>query len=121
MRKLALDREKALDKQKLAMRKAEEEFVRSKKEADKQAAKMKATNSAPGSQKEADLSSENSALLALVKCTTCKINMRGTVITKCMHTFCKECIETRIATRQRKCPACGIMFGVSDVQPLYLQ
>lgn len=29
--------------------------------------------------------------------------------------FCKECIDNRISTRQRKCPACNLAFAVSDV------
>ena len=29
--------------------------------------------------------------------------------------FCKECIDARISTRQRKCPACGVAFSQTDV------
>lgn len=35
--------------------------------------------------------------------------------------FCKQCLESRIASRQRKCPACGLAFAKEDVQTLYWQ
>lgn len=35
--------------------------------------------------------------------------------------FCKQCVDSRIATRQRKCPACNLPFSVSDVQQVYFQ
>ena len=80
----------------------------------------------------------------LVYCSTCKDKLRNVVITKCMHSaycvssylrartqyslhnmvtigFCKDCIDARIATRQRKCPACQVPFGQGDVQTYYMQ
>ncbi|KAK0547146.1 E3 ubiquitin-protein ligase bre1 [Tilletia horrida] len=60
-------------------------------------------------------------LRALLRCSSCKDNFRERIITKCMHTFCSQCIDARIQTRQRKCPHCGIAFAQSDVQILYLQ
>lgn len=57
----------------------------------------------------------------LLYCSTCTNNIRNVVITKCMHSFCKECIDARIATRQRKCPACTTPFGQGDVQTYYMQ
>lgn len=59
------------------------------------------------------------ALNSLLRCSSCKERYRNKVITKCMHTFCAECVESRIQTRQRKCPHCGLSFAISDVQPLY--
>jgi hypothetical protein len=35
--------------------------------------------------------------------------------------FCKSCIDMRISTRQRKCPACNLGFAQSEVQQLYFQ
>lgn len=56
----------------------------------------------------------------LLKCGTCRIRFKSVVITRCYHVFCKECIDIRIETRQRKCPTCGLGFGATDVQQIYL-
>ncbi|KAF9049980.1 BRE1 E3 ubiquitin ligase-domain-containing protein [Panaeolus papilionaceus] len=60
-------------------------------------------------------------LKKILICSTCKGPFRNTVITKCMHTFCKGCVDSRLQTRQRKCPACNLPFGTSDVQTIYFQ
>jgi hypothetical protein len=52
------DRERALDKKKADLRKIEEGFVKSKKEAEKQALKLKTSHSLSSSQKEQELQSE---------------------------------------------------------------
>ncbi|PVU88505.1 hypothetical protein BB559_000155 [Furculomyces boomerangus] len=57
---------------------------------------------------------------ALLKCPTCRRNFKDTTLIRCMHVFCKECIDARIETRQRKCPTCGDAFGVNDVRQIYL-
>jgi len=64
---------------------------------------------------------ESEQLLKLLKCSTCRTEFRNTVITKCMHTFCRTCIDARISTRQRKCPACSLTFSQSDVLGMYFQ
>ncbi|KAI0268772.1 BRE1 E3 ubiquitin ligase-domain-containing protein [Gloeopeniophorella convolvens] len=87
-------------------------------ERQKKAAEGKA---APPSQKEAQLQKEVDKCMSILKCSTCKQNMRSTVLTKCLHTFCKSCIDMRISTRQRKCPACNLAFAQSDAQQLYFQ
>jgi len=69
----------------------------------------------------ASTNAEAESLRSLLRCSSCKDNFRERIITKCMHTFCAQCIEARIQTRQRKCPHCGIAFAQSDVQMLYLQ
>lgn len=56
----------------------------------------------------------------LMKCNSCHLRDKNAVITKCMHVFCKVCLDSRIETRQRKCPNCGETFGQSDVKPIYL-
>jgi len=77
--------------------------------------------STPTSVKEAQLQGEVDKCMSLLKCSTCRLNLRTTVLTKCMHTFCKQCVDARISTRQRKCPACNLAFGQGDVQQLYFQ
>ncbi|PVU98883.1 hypothetical protein BB560_005594 [Smittium megazygosporum] len=57
---------------------------------------------------------------ALLKCSSCRRNFKDHVLTRCMHVFCKNCIDARIETRQRKCPTCGDSFGVNDVRQIFL-
>lgn len=42
------------------------------------------------------------------------------VITKCYHLFCGPCIQRNLEIRHRKCPACGVPFGQSDVRNVYI-
>ncbi|KAJ1836336.1 E3 ubiquitin-protein ligase bre1 [Coemansia sp. RSA 2711] len=57
---------------------------------------------------------------ALLKCPTCQTNFKSHVLLRCMHVFCKQCIDSRIETRQRKCPSCSEPFGAKDVRQIYL-
>ncbi|KAJ9087188.1 E3 ubiquitin-protein ligase bre1 [Entomophthora muscae] len=56
----------------------------------------------------------------LLQCTSCSLRFKSHVLTKCMHVFCKQCIDNRIDTRQRKCPSCNETFGANDVKQIYL-
>jgi len=56
----------------------------------------------------------------LLKCNSCHTRDKNAVITKCMHVFCRQCLDTRIETRQRKCPNCGEAFGAGDIRNIYL-
>ncbi|KAJ1993942.1 E3 ubiquitin-protein ligase bre1 [Coemansia spiralis] len=57
---------------------------------------------------------------ALLKCPTCQTNFKSHVLLRCMHVFCKQCLDSRIETRQRKCPSCSEPFGAKDVRQIYL-
>lgn len=67
-----------------------------------------------------DIEDELHIYKKLMKCNSCHIRDKNAVTTKCMHAFCRQCLDTRIETRQRKCPNCGEPFGANDVRPLYL-
>lgn len=56
----------------------------------------------------------------LLKCTVCDLRYKDTVINKCMHVFCQECINERIKCRNRKCPNCSETFSSNDVKHIYL-
>ncbi|OJT06362.1 E3 ubiquitin-protein ligase BRE1 [Trametes pubescens] len=111
----------AIEKKRAELRKLEESLIKSKKDTEKQATKLKSMSTSSGNAKEAELQNEIDKCMSLLKCSTCHMNMRNTVITKCMHSFCKSCVEARIATRQRKCPACNLPFSQGEVQQLYFQ
>ena len=55
-----------------------------------------------------------------VKCSLCMVNDKDAIISKCMHAFCRECIQTRLDNRNRKCPACALQFDFQSVKDLYL-
>ena len=60
------------------------------------------------------LQEEIDAYKTMMGCNVCKQRDKSCVITKCFHMFCRECIDTRIATRQRKCPGCALVFSEND-------
>ncbi|PVG02505.1 hypothetical protein CPB86DRAFT_697268 [Serendipita vermifera] len=95
-----------------------EENAKLRIQANSQVAKIRAAN-ATGH--EAELITERDKLMTILKCSTCKIQLRNYVLVKCMHTFCKDCIDARLVTRQRKCPACNLAFANSDVQQIFFQ
>lgn len=56
----------------------------------------------------------------MMKCPVCHVRDKSTVITRCYHVFCADCVQTCIDTRQRKCPGCAKPFGADDVHQLFL-
>ena len=101
------DSEKSIERRRADIRKIEEELIKARKETERLSAKAKtlAVNStASSSTREAQLQSEVDKCMvravifrsfchaadlftpqSILKCSTCKMNMRNTVITKCMH------------------------------------
>ncbi|TFK25168.1 hypothetical protein FA15DRAFT_367027 [Coprinopsis marcescibilis] len=91
----------------------QEEIQRIREESDARAVKKQGVSS------KEDKSFQD--LRSLLLCSVCKTNFRKVIITKCMHTFCKNCMDERIASRQRKCPACSLQFSQSEVHQFYMQ
>ncbi|EGN99683.1 hypothetical protein SERLA73DRAFT_167589 [Serpula lacrymans var. lacrymans S7.3] len=120
-RAFALQKEQGYQGKQSEVKKLDEEMHRMRKEFDRQATKLKSMSAGPSSHKEAELQAEIEKLMSVLKCSTCKERFRSTVITKCMHTFCKECVDARISTRQRKCPTCNLSFAQSEAQQVYFQ
>ena len=60
-----------------------------------------------------------SMTLDMLRCSVCHDRFKEVAITRCYHLFCKECIDTNLANRHRKCPACGERFGFDDVKTVY--
>lgn len=63
------------------------------------------------------------ALYAFVLFFSLPINQLGalTRLTRLQTAFCKNCVNERISSRQRKCPACNLPFSQGEVQQLYFQ
>ena len=72
---------KLTEKYKSEVSRLEATLARKKLELDRQS-KVKG---APTSVKEAQLQGEVDKCMSLLKCSTCKLNLRTTVLTKCMH------------------------------------
>lgn len=59
-------------------------------------------------------------LQAKLRCPCCNTLDKETVLTKCFHVFCYECLKMRYDTRQRKCPKCNCAFGANDFHRIYI-
>lgn len=117
-RSVLIDHERSLERRREELRKMEEASARSKKEAERHVLKMKSTaqnHTTSSSTREAQLQSEVDKCMvrafnvchhnlgnlpvdhpqSILKCSTCKMNMRNTVITKCMHCECIEFTEPK--------------------------
>ncbi|KAK6349591.1 hypothetical protein TWF696_005875 [Orbilia brochopaga] len=57
---------------------------------------------------------------SMVRCGVCRTGQKSRVIKTCGHLFCKDCIEERITSRNRKCPNCGRPFAATDVLAIVL-
>ncbi|KAI9531776.1 E3 ubiquitin-protein ligase BRE1B [Dissostichus eleginoides] len=57
---------------------------------------------------------------AKLRCPCCNTRDKETVLTKCFHVFCYECLKMRYDTRQRKCPKCNCAFGANDFHRIYI-
>lgn len=57
---------------------------------------------------------------AKLTCPCCNTRKKDSILTKCFHVFCFECLKTRYDTRQRKCPKCNATFGNNDFHRIYL-
>lgn len=56
----------------------------------------------------------------VLRCPLCDTNVKNSVISKCMHTFCQDCLNDRLKARQRKCPNCQVEFNANDIRKIYL-
>lgn len=58
-------------------------------------------------------------LQKMLKCSVCQDRHKDVIISKCFHMFCKECIDSNLKARNRKCPTCKKMFGQDDVKNVW--
>ncbi|KAK0623133.1 BRE1 E3 ubiquitin ligase-domain-containing protein [Immersiella caudata] len=65
-------------------------------------------------------SDEEETLRNMVICSICRTNFKNTMLKGCGHAFCNDCVDSRLANRMRKCPACNKAFDRSDAMPCHL-
>nr|CCA14180.1 conserved hypothetical protein [Albugo laibachii Nc14] len=58
-------------------------------------------------------------LQKIVNCSVCQDRRKSVIISKCYHMFCKDCIDSNLKARNRKCPSCKKMFGQDDVKSVW--
>ncbi|MES1914035.1 MAG: hypothetical protein MHM6MM_006169 [Cercozoa sp. M6MM] len=51
----------------------------------------------------------------MLYCSVCNLRRKGTVLTRCGHLFCSQCVQDCVRTRNRCCPACKTPFGTKDM------
>lgn len=115
----ALDAEvEKLSKERAKRQKAEDEKAVLRGRLDK--SRREGGSGGGGGLGKSELEEENESLRKLLICSVCHVNTKDVVITRCMHCFCKPCIDKNIEMRHRKCPGCGKGFSKDDVQNFYL-
>ncbi|KAK3845156.1 MAG: hypothetical protein J3R72DRAFT_437013 [Linnemannia gamsii] len=100
-----------------ARKKLMEESESMKKKLEEQNKKSESSSSG-GETSEA--AKQAARYLQLLKCPACDVNFKSHVILRCMHVFCKSCMDKQMEYRQRKCPTCRENFGAKDVKEIYL-
>ncbi|KAK0461262.1 uncharacterized protein EV420DRAFT_1531170 [Desarmillaria tabescens] len=123
IRQHVADLESQLESKRTELRRQDENIAHLKKDHERQLTKQKMVVAATATKpvKDSELQVQLDEAMSLLKCSTCKQSMRTIVLSKCMHTFCKDCIDARLSTRQRKCPSCNLAFGQNDVLQIYFQ
>lgn len=58
-------------------------------------------------------------LQKLVNCSVCQDQRKNVLIGKCFHMFCRDCVDSNLRSRNRKCPTCKKMFGQDDVKAVW--
>jgi E3 ubiquitin-protein ligase BRE1 len=53
-------------------------------------------------------------------CPVCNARDKQVILVRCRHMFCRQCVDTSIKNRSRKCPACGQRFDTKDVGDVWL-
>ena len=66
-----------------------------------------------------EISDECAAMKRVILCSVCNKNPTAVVLSKCWHLFCHGCIKSRLGSRSRKCPTCGVAFGQADVHEVF--
>ncbi|KIW09416.1 uncharacterized protein PV09_00306 [Verruconis gallopava] len=109
------EKDSALSASESSVRESQREVEALKARSENQMAEIKRLKAAAS----ANDSEEVKNLRAVVFCN-CGRGLKDTVITTCGHIVCRECVDDRISTRQRKCPMCMKAFGGKDFMRVHL-
>jgi len=121
-RNLLTERDEEVATKKAELQTMSQELSLLKKQVERNTVKLHEKANGSSSMRELELEEELKKTMNVLKCSACKgAEFRDTVLTRCMHTFCRTCVDSRITTRQRKCPACNQPFTTGEVQTIYLQ
>ncbi|KAG0207534.1 E3 ubiquitin-protein ligase bre1 [Mortierella sp. GBA30] len=115
LQNLLRERTEAFENEAHARRRLLEETESMKRRIEEQA---KLDSASSGESSEA--AKQAARYLKLLKCPSCDLNFKSHVILRCMHVFCKSCMDNQMEFRQRKCPTCRESFGAKDVKEIYL-
>lgn len=58
-----------------------------------------------------ELQAQVNSLQQQIRCDVCQERKKDTILLKCKHLFCKQCILQTWNSRNRKCPACATKIG----------
>ncbi|CAK66641.1 unnamed protein product (macronuclear) [Paramecium tetraurelia] len=60
------------------------------------------------------------SLKMMVDCQQCKKRVKQVILMKCLHMFCKPCIDDNQKNRNRACPVCRAKYGIEEVKAIIL-
>ncbi|KAG0054138.1 E3 ubiquitin-protein ligase bre1 [Linnemannia elongata] len=114
---LLKERSDAYESEAQARKRLVEESESMRKKLEEQSKKSESSLSGGES---SEVAKQAARYLKLLKCPACDVNFKSHVILRCMHVFCKSCMDKQMEYRQRKCPTCRENFGAKDVKEIYL-
>ncbi|KAF9997995.1 hypothetical protein BGZ65_006452 [Modicella reniformis] len=114
MQSLLKERSDAFENEAVARKRLQEESETMKRKIEEN---VKKSESSSG---DTEASKQAAQYLKLLKCPACDVNFKSHVILRCMHVFCKSCMDKQMEYRQRKCPTCRENFGAKDVKEIYI-
>ncbi|KAF9283306.1 E3 ubiquitin-protein ligase bre1 [Mortierella alpina] len=114
LQELLKERSEAFESEASARKRLIEEADSMKRKLEEQAKR------ADGPSGDSEAAKQAARYLKLLKCPACDVNFKSHVILRCMHVFCKSCMDKQMEYRQRKCPTCRENFGAKDVKEIYL-
>eukprot|EP00359_Climacostomum_virens_P010356 CAMPEP_0204902378 /NCGR_PEP_ID=MMETSP1397-20131031/3632_1 /ASSEMBLY_ACC=CAM_ASM_000891 /TAXON_ID=49980 /ORGANISM="Climacostomum Climacostomum virens, Strain Stock W-24" /LENGTH=625 /DNA_ID=CAMNT_0052070873 /DNA_START=37 /DNA_END=1911 /DNA_ORIENTATION=- len=66
-----------------------------------------------------ELDQESSMLRELALCEVCSIRTKELLLTECMHSFCRACIEKRTVESAVECPKCRVQSARHQVRVIW--
>eukprot|EP00472_Partenskyella_glossopodia_P009428 CAMPEP_0197515006 /NCGR_PEP_ID=MMETSP1318-20131121/268_1 /TAXON_ID=552666 /ORGANISM="Partenskyella glossopodia, Strain RCC365" /LENGTH=375 /DNA_ID=CAMNT_0043063253 /DNA_START=3 /DNA_END=1130 /DNA_ORIENTATION=- len=94
--------------------------IKMEKEIGRQKKKLMLFRKGGGEAYDKDLKFQLDSIQRRIKCELCSENEKSVCITRCMHMFCRKCIDKALGVRNRNCPSCAKSFSKSDVKDFWL-